>query len=105
MDGERWKRVDELLQSALRLPAGQQKEFLRNACAGDVALQTEVLSLLSAHGKLGNFLEEPPVTVATLSGFPEAPAQVIASGCPADGGITGSGAACWSKRPMPSTEK
>ena len=73
MDGERWKRVDELLQSALRLPAGQQKEFLRNACAGDVALQTEVLSLLSAHGKLGNFLEEPPVTVATLSGFPEAP--------------------------------
>ena len=67
MDGERWKRVDELLQSALRMPADQQKEFLRKACAGDPALEQEVQSLLSSHGKLGSFLEEPDETVATLT--------------------------------------
>src|ERR1700691_3765547 len=65
MDGGRWKRVDELLQSALRLAADQQKEFLRNACAGDAALEQEVQSLLSSHGRLGDFLEEPAIAVAT----------------------------------------
>jgi len=77
MDGERWKRIDDLLQSALRLPADQQKEFLRNACAGDSSLEAEVLSLISSHQKLGNFLEEPPVTVATLSGFPDSPEALV----------------------------
>jgi hypothetical protein len=27
MDAERWKRVDELLQAALQVPAEQQEEF------------------------------------------------------------------------------
>ena len=77
MDGERWKRIDDLLQSALRLPADQQKEFLRKACAGDSVLEQEVLSLISSHGKLGTFLEEPPVTVASLSGFPDSPEGLV----------------------------
>jgi len=64
MDAERWKRVDNLLQSALRMPADRQGEFLRNACAGDSALEQEVQSLLSSHGKLGDFLEEPVVAAA-----------------------------------------
>ncbi len=67
MDAERWERVDEMLQSALRVPADQQEDFLRKACAGDVALKAEVESLLSEHRKLGDFLEQPPVTAATLS--------------------------------------
>jgi hypothetical protein len=33
MDPERWKRVDELLHSALQVPTGQQEEFLRHACS------------------------------------------------------------------------
>jgi len=77
MDGERWKRIDDLLQSALRLPADRQKDYLRIACAGDSALEQEVLSLISSHGKLGSFLEEPPVTVASLSGFPDSPEALI----------------------------
>jgi eukaryotic-like serine/threonine-protein kinase len=59
MDSQRWKRVDELLQSALRVPSDQQREFLRQACAGDADLEQEVQSLLSSHGKLGEFLEKP----------------------------------------------
>jgi hypothetical protein len=38
MDAERWKRVDELLQAALQVPAGRQQEFLRQPCGGDPKL-------------------------------------------------------------------
>ena len=58
MDAERWKRVDELLQAAVRLPAEQREAFLRQACAGDDLLAEEVKSLLRSHGELGDFLEK-----------------------------------------------
>src|ERR1700749_2771846 len=78
MDGERWQRVDDLLQSALRLPVAEQSEFLRQACAGDATLLEEVLSLLSSHRQLGDFLEAPAVSAATLSGY--VPATALAVG-------------------------
>jgi len=59
MDAERWKRVDDLLQAAVRLPAEEQESFLREACAGDDLLAQEVKSLLRSHGELGEFLEKP----------------------------------------------
>ncbi len=61
MDAERWKTVDDLLQSVLRVPASQQDEFLRQACAGDAELLREVQSLLTAHQKAGSFLEQPAI--------------------------------------------
>jgi eukaryotic-like serine/threonine-protein kinase len=66
MDVERWKRVDDLLQSVLEAPDGQQEEFLRQACAGDAKLFEEVQSLLSSHRKLGGFLE-PALPVESQS--------------------------------------
>ena len=65
MDAERWKRVDDLLQAALRLPAEQQEAFLRQACAGDNLLAQEVKSLLLSHGELGDFLEKPALEGGT----------------------------------------
>src|SRR5271155_4300810 len=65
MDAERWKRVDDLLQAAMRLPAEQQEAFLRQACAGDTPLVQEVMSLLSSHEKLGDFLEKPALEGGT----------------------------------------
>ena len=59
MDAERWKRVDDLLQAAVRLPAEKQEAFLNQACAGDDLLAQEVKSLLRSHGGLGDFLEKP----------------------------------------------
>jgi hypothetical protein len=38
---------EDLLQSALELPADQQEEFLRQACGGDTALLQKVQSLLA----------------------------------------------------------
>jgi serine/threonine-protein kinase len=63
-DAERWKRVDDLLQSALQVPAKQQGEFLRQACGGDTALLEEVLSLLTSHRKAGSFLDPPVLNIA-----------------------------------------
>jgi eukaryotic-like serine/threonine-protein kinase len=72
MDLERWKRVEDLLQSALLLPTEQQDEFLRRACAGDTFLLQEVRSLLTSHRKAGSFLEMPsgtnPPAPTTITG-------------------------------------
>jgi predicted ATPase/serine/threonine protein kinase len=64
MDAERWKRVDELLHSALAVPSDRRDEFLRQECAGDAELEQEVRSLLTSHRNLGGFLERPAIKVA-----------------------------------------
>jgi Tfp pilus assembly protein PilF/predicted Ser/Thr protein kinase len=68
MDPERWKRVDDLLQTALRLPQDEREEFLRKACSGDAALEREVRSLLISDQEVGSFLEQPAVEVAARAG-------------------------------------
>jgi eukaryotic-like serine/threonine-protein kinase len=67
MDAERWKRVDELLQATLQVPADQQQEFLRQQCGGDSALLEEVRSLLTSHRKAGSFLESPGLRLAEIA--------------------------------------
>lgn len=64
MDPKRWKQIDDLLDSALRLSPELRDEFIRRACAGDEALHREVLSLLSAQGAAGSFLARPAVELA-----------------------------------------
>jgi serine/threonine protein kinase/tetratricopeptide (TPR) repeat protein len=64
MHPERWKKVDDLLQQALRLPQDERREFLRHESGGDVALQEEVESLLSSHDQAGSFLGQPAIHVA-----------------------------------------
>src|SRR5262245_10489747 len=56
---ERWKRVDQLLQSALEREPGQRAAFLYEACAGDTSLLQEVESLLLSHEQAADFLERP----------------------------------------------
>ena len=68
MDAERWKRVDELLQAALQVPANQQQEFLRQQCGGDSELLEEVGSLLASDREVGSFLEPPGLNVAEVAG-------------------------------------
>src|ERR1700756_347259 len=64
MEAERWKQVDELLQSALQVPLAQRGEFLRQACGGDIELEQEVRSLLASHQNIGGFLERQAIQVA-----------------------------------------
>src|SRR5215469_8019803 len=64
MDSDRWKQVDNLLQSALEQPRGERESFLRRVCAGDKSLEREVLSLLASQERAGGFLETPAIEVA-----------------------------------------
>ena len=45
---------------ATKLPRHQRAAFLDKACGKDEDLRRKVEALLSAHDRLGNFLEEPP---------------------------------------------
>ena len=53
MDAERWHRINELFHAALEHDPGDRKAFIDEACAGDRALRTEVLSLLQMHSGPG----------------------------------------------------
>jgi len=64
MDAERWRRVDQLLQSALEVSPEQRDEFLCRECAGDAVLEAEVRSLLDSHRNADGFLERPAIRVA-----------------------------------------
>ena len=64
MDNERWNHVDQLLQSALDIPAIERDAYLRNACGGDRRLEDDVRSLLAAHDRADRFLGAPAIDLA-----------------------------------------
>ena len=64
MNSERWKQIDDLLHSVLARPMAEREAFLRQACAGDQALEREIRSLLSSHEAAGSFLEGPAIEMA-----------------------------------------
>ena len=64
MDPERWKQIDSLLQAVLEHPPEDRDAFLRQASAGDQALELEVRSLLMSQEQAGSFLESPAIDVA-----------------------------------------
>jgi eukaryotic-like serine/threonine-protein kinase len=67
MNTDRWQEVDRLLQSVLERPSEERDAFLRQACAGDQALESEVRSLLRAQQRAGSFLESPAIEAAALA--------------------------------------
>jgi serine/threonine protein kinase len=64
MDSDRWKQVDNLLQAVLERPPEDRDGFLREASAGDEALEREVRSLLALEEQAGGFLENPAMEAA-----------------------------------------
>src|SRR5688572_28882701 len=66
MDNDRWNHVDQLLQSALDLPAVKRDAYLRGACAGDQRLEDEVRTLLAAHDRADRFLGAAAIDLAAL---------------------------------------
>jgi len=61
-----WTRVTALFTAALERPASERDAFLAEACGGDEALRREVISLLAAHARAGDFLEAPVGEAAAL---------------------------------------
>ena len=59
MKGESDREI-AIFTAALRLPPDQRDAFLERSCGGNEELRRKVDALLKAHGRLGNFMEEPP---------------------------------------------
>jgi eukaryotic-like serine/threonine-protein kinase len=64
MDPERWKQIDDILQSVMDRAPEARDAFVRQACVGDETLEREVRSLLASDKKAGRFLENPALEVA-----------------------------------------
>ena len=64
MEPERWRRVEELYHSVLKIPRDQRAAFLENECQQDDALRREVESLLSYENSAKEFIESPAFDLA-----------------------------------------
>jgi len=60
----RWQRVEELFHETLRLQPGERDEYLSGQCAGDLALQREVESLVTEAELEANFIEDSAMDLA-----------------------------------------
>ena len=49
-----------LFTEAIKIPLRDRGAFLEKACRGDENLRRKVETLLKAHDRIGNFLEDPP---------------------------------------------
>jgi len=59
MDQERWRKVKELYEAALKAEPSQRAALLKERCAGDEALRSELESLLLHDEKDEHFLQVP----------------------------------------------
>src|SRR5580692_7675336 len=64
MDPERWKQIDGVLQSVLDRAPEERDAFLRQACAGDQDLESEVRSLLTHEQSAERFMDRPALEIA-----------------------------------------
>jgi eukaryotic-like serine/threonine-protein kinase len=64
MDPARWKKIDELIDSALELPEPEREAFVAREAGDDEDLRNQVLHLLSAHKDGDNFLLRSAMNVA-----------------------------------------
>lgn len=87
MDPERWRKIEELLQAALQLPADQRDDFVREGCGGDPGLEHEVRSLLTSHEEAGSFLGQPAIEVAARAGVQRGPSALSGLALPLEGQI------------------
>lgn len=61
MTPEEWRKVKEVLQTALELEPEARQTFLDNECAGQISVRREVESLLKSEEQDEPFLEQPAV--------------------------------------------
>lgn len=64
MTPERWQKVKEIFEAALKVEPAQRSLFLSRACGSDDNLRLEVESLIAAHEKDGSFIDAPAYEAA-----------------------------------------
>jgi serine/threonine protein kinase/Tol biopolymer transport system component len=63
MDADRFRLIESLYHSALRLDGAAREAFLKEACVGDESLRLDLLRLLASAESADSFLEEPVVSL------------------------------------------
>ena len=58
MTPERWRQIENICHEALELDSERRGEFLERVCADDEVLLDEVQSMLAAHDRAGDFLQQ-----------------------------------------------
>jgi eukaryotic-like serine/threonine-protein kinase len=71
---DRWRRIEALFDEAADLPAAERAAFLSAACGQDLAMRSEIESLLAADEKAADFLEQPVVVSGSV---PSPPASLV----------------------------
>jgi hypothetical protein len=64
VEPERWRRVERLYHSALKIEPDQRPTFLKEECGQDDELREEVESLLSYERSAAEFIESPAFDIA-----------------------------------------
>src|SRR5258705_1478759 len=64
MKPERWQQIERLYHAALELNPAERAAFLREACAGEDAVRSEIESLLGYQEKAEQFIEAPALELA-----------------------------------------
>jgi tetratricopeptide (TPR) repeat protein/tRNA A-37 threonylcarbamoyl transferase component Bud32 len=73
MSLSRWQTVSHIFETALDLPASEREGYIRQACAGDSQLESEVFRLLAADENAGSFLAHPALTTVPAQPNNDAP--------------------------------
>jgi len=68
MDLERWKKIEDIFQSALDREANEREEFIRAECNSDDNLRLEVEKLIARYEVEEEFLESPVWTDSLFLG-------------------------------------
>ncbi|HEX8140696.1 MAG TPA: protein kinase [Pyrinomonadaceae bacterium] len=63
MTPERWKKVEEIFESALQKAPEQRRAYLEVACGGDDNLRGQVETLIHSYEQAGSFIEGPAIGV------------------------------------------
>src|SRR5262245_11512371 len=64
LTSERWRRLKEIFQAAIELPAVEREAYLAGVCMDDPSLRVEIESLIAAHDQPGAFLDIPAFELA-----------------------------------------
>jgi serine/threonine protein kinase/Tfp pilus assembly protein PilF len=78
MATEKWQKVKEVFDAALRQEPEARQNYINEACGDDKDLLTEVESLVSSFDKVDDFLEEP--AVAQLADLIESGTKTLEAG-------------------------
>ncbi len=79
MQAERWRQIDRIFHSALKVEESRRAVFLEQICSGDEELRLQLEFLLARYRETGSFLELPALDVAPEAVSPVAP-EVSGSG-------------------------